>query len=44
MGLGKKLVISMIVVIVAYPMLAAIPVECNWTDTPNHCFDSEDDS
>lgn len=44
MALGKKLVVSMTVVIVAYTILAAIPVECHLTDVPNHCFDSEDDS
>jgi len=44
MGRGKKLVASMTVAIVAYTILAAMPVECISTDVPNHCFDSEDDS
>ena len=44
MGLGKKLVFTMIAVIISYTILAAMPVECSYTDTPNHCFDSEDSS
>lgn len=44
MGRGKKLVTGMTIVIVAYTILAAMPVECSYTDVPNHCFDSEDDS